>query len=330
MESVRIVSIASWSSRSVAIVIALSRSFPVGSLAGGHCSPVGYPRPVPSFSRITSRPASTGHRSARAAGRARRRRPKVVVARRPRPRRRRSPRAGRSRPGPTSRAASSLHQGGSAANTARWLARLDVPTQLVGSVGRDAAGRALVEALRADRRHDPRPPGRRRPDRPDRRPRRSGRRALVRGRPRCGRRARAGATCGAPGSRAPSCSTCRPTRCSASRSGRPVAPRFDWRGPPGRESASTWRRSGRCSRTVAARPRRSSASVAPDLLFATAAELHGLLGAGGRTDARAVGLAPIVVIKRGAAGVTVLVRDDPGPAERGAPRRRVARPGPRV
>ena len=44
----------------------------------------------------------------------------------------------------------SLHQGGSAANTARWLARLGVQTQLIGAVGRDAAGRALVDALRSD------------------------------------------------------------------------------------------------------------------------------------------------------------------------------------
>jgi len=48
---------------------------------------------------------------------------------------------------------------------------------------------------------------------------------------------------------------------------------------------------------------------APDLLFATALELHGLLGTGGRTDARAADLAAIVVVKRGAAGVTVLVRE---------------------
>jgi len=43
-----------------------------------------------------------------------------------------------------------LHQGGSAANTARWLARLGTRTTLVCAVGRDGAGRALVAALRAD------------------------------------------------------------------------------------------------------------------------------------------------------------------------------------
>ena len=40
-----------------------------------------------------------------------------------------------------------LHQGGSAANTARWLARLGIRTTLVCAVGRDAPGRALVAAL---------------------------------------------------------------------------------------------------------------------------------------------------------------------------------------
>lgn len=44
----------------------------------------------------------------------------------------------------------SLVQGGSAANTARWLARLGARSTLVAAVGRDQAGRALVEALRAD------------------------------------------------------------------------------------------------------------------------------------------------------------------------------------
>src|SRR3990170_2151177 len=43
-----------------------------------------------------------------------------------------------------------IRPGGSAANTARWLARLGVRTQLVCSVGRDGAGRALVEHMRGD------------------------------------------------------------------------------------------------------------------------------------------------------------------------------------
>jgi ribokinase len=44
----------------------------------------------------------------------------------------------------------SLVQGGSAANTARWLGRLGARSSLICAVGRDAAGRALVDAVRAD------------------------------------------------------------------------------------------------------------------------------------------------------------------------------------
>jgi sugar/nucleoside kinase (ribokinase family) len=43
-----------------------------------------------------------------------------------------------------------IRQGGSAANTARWLARLGVETQLVCAVGRDGAGRSLVEQVGRD------------------------------------------------------------------------------------------------------------------------------------------------------------------------------------
>ncbi len=43
-----------------------------------------------------------------------------------------------------------LVQGGSAANTARWLGRLGARTTLIAAVGRDGAGRALVEAVRTD------------------------------------------------------------------------------------------------------------------------------------------------------------------------------------
>src|SRR4051812_21708691 len=44
----------------------------------------------------------------------------------------------------------SLVQGGSAATTARWLGRLGARAALIAAVGRDATGRALVEAVRAD------------------------------------------------------------------------------------------------------------------------------------------------------------------------------------
>lgn len=43
-----------------------------------------------------------------------------------------------------------IRQGGSAANAARWLARLGVRSQLVCAVGRDGAGRSLVAQLRRD------------------------------------------------------------------------------------------------------------------------------------------------------------------------------------
>ena len=42
-------------------------------------------------------------------------------------------------------------QGGSAATTARWLGRLGARATLVTAVGRDATGRALVDAVRGDR-----------------------------------------------------------------------------------------------------------------------------------------------------------------------------------
>jgi len=43
-----------------------------------------------------------------------------------------------------------LRRGGSAANTAAWLARLGARSTLIASVGRDRAGRALVDAIRGE------------------------------------------------------------------------------------------------------------------------------------------------------------------------------------
>jgi len=43
-----------------------------------------------------------------------------------------------------------LVQGGSAANTARWIARLGGRASLIAAVGRDPTGRALVKAIRSD------------------------------------------------------------------------------------------------------------------------------------------------------------------------------------
>ena len=42
-------------------------------------------------------------------------------------------------------------QGGSAATTARWLARLGVQSRMIAAVGRDATGRALVKTMESDR-----------------------------------------------------------------------------------------------------------------------------------------------------------------------------------
>jgi sugar/nucleoside kinase (ribokinase family) len=44
----------------------------------------------------------------------------------------------------------SFVQGGSAATTARWLARLGARTTLIAAMGRDATGRALVDVVHAD------------------------------------------------------------------------------------------------------------------------------------------------------------------------------------
>ena len=139
------------------------------------------------------RPRRTGGRRGRrpdpdrGAGRPRaRRRPGPGVAARPRAR--------------TCRAGSSLVQGGSAATTARWLARLGARSSLIASVGRDrrrpGAGRGHPE-----RRRDPARVARGRgTDRADRGARRPGRRAELRGRPRRGRPARAGRPAARPGS----------------------------------------------------------------------------------------------------------------------------------
>ena len=58
--------------------------------------------------------------------------------------------AGLLQPGTDVPGAVRLHQGGSAANAARSLARLGGRVTLVCAVGRDGVGRALVAALRAD------------------------------------------------------------------------------------------------------------------------------------------------------------------------------------
>ena len=214
----------------------------------------------------------------------------------------------------------SLHQGGSAANTARWLARLGVPTQLVGSVGRDEAGRALVAVLRADG-VTPR---------------------VIRGGG--ARTGRIGVLVGAGGERsfvadrgAADALAPGDLRGSWFRGVRLVhLPAYSLLGEPlglaGREAVRMARSAGALVTLdlasigpLLAGGREAALAlvreVAPDLLFATAGELSGLLGAGGGggsasaaaiasgsgINARAVELAPIVVVKRGAEGASVVV-----------------------
>ena len=102
-------------------------------------------------------------------------------------------------------------------------------------------------------------------------------------------------------------STCRPTRCSASRSGRRGAEPWSSPGPAGRSSASTSPRSA----PLLAQGRRAAraliAEVAPDLLFATAAEAEALLGR--YAVEGLLELAPMAVVKRGPKGATVLARE---------------------
>lgn len=52
-------------------------------------------------------------------------------------------------PGSDTPAQITWRQGGAAANTAAWLARLDVPVRLVGRIGGDAAGTAVAQGLAA-------------------------------------------------------------------------------------------------------------------------------------------------------------------------------------
>lgn len=201
----------------------------------------------------------------------------------------------------------SIHQGGSAANTAGRLARLGVRTQLVGSVGRDPAGRALVAALRSDG---------------------VATRVVRTGRARTGRigvMVSAGGERSFVADRAAADALAPGDLRAAWFAGSELLhlPAYSLLGEPlglaGREAVRLARDAGAlisldlASVAPLLADGRESAErlvreVAPDVLFATAVELHGLLGAGGRTDVRALTLAPVVVVKRGAAGVTVLVR----------------------
>jgi sugar/nucleoside kinase (ribokinase family) len=201
-----------------------------------------------------------------------------------------------------------IHQGGSAANTARWLAWLGVRTQLICSVGRDAAGRRLVDAVRSDG---------------------VAVRAVRTGGARTGRIGvlvttggersfvadRAAADLLAPGDLQPVWFG------SVDLLHLPVYSLLgEHLGRAGREGVRLTRAAGALISLDLASvgpllaggrgaARALIDEVAPDLLLATATELGALLGAGAGHDVRALELAPLVVVKRGADGVSVLARD---------------------
>jgi sugar/nucleoside kinase (ribokinase family) len=199
-----------------------------------------------------------------------------------------------------------IRQGGSAANTARWLGRLGVRTQLICAVGRDGAGRSLVEQVRSDG-------------------------VVVRAARIAGQRTgRIGVVVGPEGER-----SFVADRRAADRL-RPEDLKPEWfdgvnllhlpaysllaepLGQAGRRAVELCRgRGGLVSLDLASsgplleHGRRAArdlvASVAPDVLFATTREAEALLG--GPAVERLLDHAAIVVLKRGPRGATILFRE---------------------
>ena len=205
-----------------------------------------------------------------------------------------------------------LRQGGSAATTARWLGRLGAGSTFVTAVGRDAIGRALTARLRGDQVvvHALRTAGR--PTArigvvvaPD------GERSFVADRGAADLLAagdlRARWFAGADGVHLPAYSLI----------GEPL-------GGAGRRAVELGRAAGAVvsvdlasSGPLLAAGRSAAVeligSVAPDLLFATESEASAILG--GAPSDGLVALAPVVVVKRGGKGATLLHRQvgDSGP-----------------
>jgi sugar/nucleoside kinase (ribokinase family) len=196
-----------------------------------------------------------------------------------------------------------LRQGGSAANAARWLARLGARVTLISAVGRDAAGRALVEAVRRDgvMARVVRVPG--------------------------ARTGRIGVAVAPGGERSFVADR------GAADMLRPTDLRVHWfagvellhlpaysllgfpLGDAGRRASELAHEAGAVVTVdlasvgpLLARGRQRAfeivASAAPDLLFATAAEAHAL--AGDRGPERLLRLAPALILKRGSAGATII------------------------
>jgi sugar/nucleoside kinase (ribokinase family) len=198
-----------------------------------------------------------------------------------------------------------LVQGGSATNTARWVARLGARSSLIAAVGRDATGRSLVAAVRTDGvvLHVTRVAGAR-----------TGRIGVLvaPGGERSFVQDRGAAEQLRPGDLRPGWF-----------SGADVVhlPIYSLLGPlseAGHRAIELGRAAGAAISLdlasivpLLAGGRRAARELlvdaAPDLLFATAAEAEALLGLG-RLD-ELLRLASIVVVKRGAKGATVLARD---------------------
>jgi ribokinase len=201
----------------------------------------------------------------------------------------------------------SFAQGGSAATTARWLARLGANVTLVTAVGRDPAGRALLEAIQGDNMRI--------------------RAARVAG----ARTGRIGVVVGPRGERSfvadrAAADQLRPEDLQASWFSRVDAlhlPVYSLLGHPlgdaGRRSIELARASGHALVSIdlasigplLGRGRRVARELvteaAPDLLFATAAEAEALLGRYGVEGL--LDFAPRAVVKRGPKGATVMARD---------------------
>ena len=199
----------------------------------------------------------------------------------------------------------SFVQGGSAANTARWLARLGAKASLIAAVGRDPAGRALVDAVRGD-----------------------GVQARVL-RVAGARTGRIGVIVAPDGERSfvadrGAADQLAPTDLKAAWFAGADAvhlPVYSLLGEPlglaGRQAVTLARQAGAAISVdlasigpLLAGGRRAARSlieeVVPDLLFATAAEAEALLGA--RAVEGLLELAPTAVVKRGSKGATVLAR----------------------
>ncbi len=198
-----------------------------------------------------------------------------------------------------------LVQGGSAANTARWAARLGARSSLIAAVGRDATGRSLVAAVRTDGvvLHVSRIAG--------------------------ARTGRIGVLVAPGGERSfvqdrGAAELLRPDELRATWFAGADAvhlPIYSLLGPladAGRRALQLGRAAGAAISVdlasigpLLAGGRRAARALiddaAPDLLFATAAEAEALFGLGRLDDLLEV--ASIVVVKRGAKGATVLARD---------------------